>query len=31
MNLGLAIDDMAVASLVYKAAEEKGLGVWLDM
>jgi ornithine cyclodeaminase/alanine dehydrogenase len=31
MNLGLAIDDMAVASLVHKAAEEKGLGVWLDM
>ncbi len=31
MNLGLAMDDMAVAPLVYKAAEEKGLGVWLDM
>jgi len=31
MNLGLAIDDMAVASLIHKAAEDKGLGVWLDM
>lgn len=31
MNLGLAMDDMAVAPLIYKAAEEKGLGVWLDM
>lgn len=31
MNLGLAMDDMAVAPLIYKAAEEKGLGAWLDM
>lgn len=30
MNLGLAMDDMAVAPLVYQAAKDKGLGTWLD-
>lgn len=29
INLGLAMDDMAVASLVYKRAVEAGLGTWL--
>lgn len=29
MNLGLALDDMATASVVYKAAIEKGIGRWL--
>jgi ornithine cyclodeaminase/alanine dehydrogenase len=28
-NLGLALDDMAVAPLVYRRAIEKGLGTWL--
>ena len=31
MNLGLALDDMAVAPLVYRAAVEKGIGVLLDL
>jgi len=31
MNLGLAIDDMAVAPLVYRAAKEKEIGSWLDL
>jgi ornithine cyclodeaminase/alanine dehydrogenase len=31
MNLGLAIDDMAVAPLVHQAAKDKQLGTWLDM
>ena len=30
-NLGLAIDDMAVAPLIYKRAKEKGLGTWLPL
>jgi ornithine cyclodeaminase/alanine dehydrogenase-like protein (mu-crystallin family) len=30
-NLGLAIDDLATAPLVYKRAVEKGLGTWLPM
>ena len=29
MNLGLALDDMTAAPLVYRAAVEKGLGTWL--
>jgi len=29
MNLGLALDDLATAPLVYRAAVEKGLGTWL--
>jgi ornithine cyclodeaminase/alanine dehydrogenase-like protein (mu-crystallin family) len=28
-NLGLALDDMAVAPLIYQAALEKGIGTWL--
>jgi ornithine cyclodeaminase/alanine dehydrogenase len=28
-NLGLAMDDMAVASLIYRRALEKGIGFWL--
>ncbi|MBN1535586.1 MAG: ornithine cyclodeaminase family protein [Anaerolineales bacterium] len=28
-NLGLAMDDMAVAPLIYQKALEKGIGVWL--
>ena len=30
-NLGLAIDDMAVAPLIYKRAREKGIGSWLPL
>lgn len=30
-NLGLALDDMAVAPLVYKKAIEKGIGTWLPL
>jgi len=30
-NLGLAIDDMAVAPLIFKRAVEKGVGTWLSM
>jgi ornithine cyclodeaminase/alanine dehydrogenase len=30
-NLGLAIDDMAVAPLIYRRAREKGLGTWLEL
>ena len=30
-NLGLAIDDMAVAPLVYQRALEKGIGTWLPL
>jgi ornithine cyclodeaminase/alanine dehydrogenase len=29
INLGLAMDDMAVAPTIYQCAQEKGLGVWL--
>jgi len=31
MNLGLAMDDMAVAPEVYRRAQAKGLGTWLDL
>jgi ornithine cyclodeaminase/alanine dehydrogenase len=31
MNLGLAIDDMAAAPLVYQRAKEKGIGTWLTL
>lgn len=31
MNLGLAIDDMAVAPEVFRSAKERGLGVWLQL
>ncbi|MEJ5359282.1 MAG: ornithine cyclodeaminase family protein [Desulfobacterales bacterium] len=30
-NLGLAIDDMAVAPLIYRRACERGIGTWLDL
>jgi ornithine cyclodeaminase/alanine dehydrogenase-like protein (mu-crystallin family) len=30
-NLGLAMDDMAVAPLVYQRALEKGIGTWLPL
>jgi ornithine cyclodeaminase/alanine dehydrogenase-like protein (mu-crystallin family) len=30
-NLGLAIDDMAVAPLLYQRAKEKGIGTWLPL
>jgi len=30
-NLGNALDDMAVAPLIYKRAVEKGVGTWLDL
>ncbi len=30
-NLGLAMDDMAVAPLIYQRAREKGIGVWLPL
>lgn len=30
-NLGLAIDDMAVAPLLYRRAVEKGIGTWLPL
>ena len=30
-NLGLAMDDMAVAPMLYKAAVEKGIGTWLPL
>ena len=30
-NLGLAIDDMAVAPLLYQRALDKGIGTWLDL
>jgi ornithine cyclodeaminase/alanine dehydrogenase len=31
INLGLALDDMAVAPLVYERAKERGLGTWLPL
>jgi ornithine cyclodeaminase/alanine dehydrogenase len=30
-NLGLALDDMAVAPLIYRRAREKGIGTWLPL
>ena len=30
-NLGLALDDMATAPLIYQRALEKGIGVWLPL
>jgi len=30
-NLGLAIDDMAVAPIIFRKAVEKGLGTWLSL
>ena len=31
INLGLALDDMAIAPLVYMSAKEKGLGTYLEL
>ena len=31
INLGLALDDMAVAPEIYRRAKEKGLGTWLSL
>jgi ornithine cyclodeaminase/alanine dehydrogenase len=31
MNLGLALDDMAVAPEIYRRAVHRGIGVWLDL
>ena len=31
INLGLAMDDMAVAPTIYECAKEKGLGTWLPL
>ena len=30
-NLGLALNDMAVAPLIYQKAREKSIGTWLDL
>jgi ornithine cyclodeaminase/alanine dehydrogenase len=30
-NLGLALNDMAVAPLIYEKAKEKGIGTWLEL
>jgi ornithine cyclodeaminase/alanine dehydrogenase-like protein (mu-crystallin family) len=30
-NLGLALEDMAVAPLIYKRAVEEGMGTWLSL
>ena len=30
-NLGLALDDMATAPLIYERAVEKGIGTWLPL
>jgi ornithine cyclodeaminase/alanine dehydrogenase-like protein (mu-crystallin family) len=30
-NLGLALDDMATAPMVYRRAVERGIGVWLEL
>ena len=30
-NLGLALNDMAVAPLIYRKAKEKGIGTWLPL
>jgi ornithine cyclodeaminase/alanine dehydrogenase len=31
INLGLALDDMAVAPRIYEVAKERGLGIWLPL
>jgi ornithine cyclodeaminase/alanine dehydrogenase-like protein (mu-crystallin family) len=31
MNLGLAVEDMAVAVAVFERAKEKGIGQWLTL
>ncbi|MHA1939477.1 MAG: 2,3-diaminopropionate biosynthesis protein SbnB, partial [Candidatus Thorarchaeota archaeon] len=30
-NLGLALDDMAVAPLIYRRAIDQGIGTWLTL
>jgi ornithine cyclodeaminase/alanine dehydrogenase-like protein (mu-crystallin family) len=30
-NLGLAMDDMAVAPTIYQRSIDKGIGIWLDL
>ena len=30
-NLGLALNDMAVAPLIYRKAKDRGIGTWLDL
>jgi ornithine cyclodeaminase/alanine dehydrogenase-like protein (mu-crystallin family) len=30
-NLGLALDDLATAPLIYQRATEKGVGTWLAL
>ena len=30
-NLGLALNDMAVAPLIFRKAKDKGIGTWLDL
>jgi ornithine cyclodeaminase/alanine dehydrogenase-like protein (mu-crystallin family) len=31
VNLGLALDDMAVAPEIHRRAKERGLGTWLSL
>jgi len=31
INLGLAMDDMAIAPEIYRRAREKGIGTWLPL
>jgi ornithine cyclodeaminase/alanine dehydrogenase-like protein (mu-crystallin family) len=31
INIGIALEDMSVAPLVYKKAREKNIGIWLDL
>jgi ornithine cyclodeaminase/alanine dehydrogenase len=31
INLGLALDDMAVAPEIYRRARERGIGTWLEL
>jgi ornithine cyclodeaminase/alanine dehydrogenase-like protein (mu-crystallin family) len=31
INIGIALEDMAVAPLVFQKAKETGRGVWLDL
>jgi ornithine cyclodeaminase/alanine dehydrogenase-like protein (mu-crystallin family) len=31
INIGIALEDMSVAPLIYKKAREKNIGVWLDL
>jgi ornithine cyclodeaminase/alanine dehydrogenase len=31
INLGLALDDMAVAPEIYRRAQERGIGIWLSL